>query len=149
MMAIMKNIYAAIYAFILILASFTILNTMFMAVMERTREIGMMKALGMKEGEIGWLITLEALILGTMASLIGAAGGALLAYYVSTKGIDYTAAFEKIRDVEIPLSYIYKGEFSWLTILVGFLLGILFSVLASIFPARRAAKLDAAEAMKE
>lgn len=149
MMTIIKNLYGAIYAFILLLASFTILNTMFMAVMERTREIGMMKALGMKEGEIGRLITLEALILGTMASLIGAAGGTLLAYYVSTVGIDYTAAFKSIRDVEIPLSYIYRGEFSWLTILVGFLLGVMFSVLASIFPARRAAKLDAAEAMKE
>jgi len=148
MMTIMKTIYGAIYAFILILASFTILNTMFMAVMERTSEIGMMKALGMKEGEISRLITLEALILGVMASLVGAAGGTLLAYYVSTAGIDYTAAFEKIRDVEIPLSYIYRGEFSWLTILVGFSLGVLFSVLASIFPARRAAKMEPTEAMK-
>jgi putative ABC transport system permease protein len=148
MMTIIKNLYAAIYAFILLLASFTILNTMFMAVMERTREIGMMKALGMKEGEIGRLITLEALILGTIASLIGAAGGTLLAYYVSTAGIDYTAAFKSIRDVEIPLSYIYRGEFSWLTILVGFSLGVLFSVLASIFPARRAAKMEPTEAMK-
>jgi len=149
MMTIIKNIYGAIYVFILLLASFTILNTMFMAVMERTREIGMMKALGMKEGEIGRLITLEALILGTLASLVGAAGGTLLAYYVSTVGIDYTAAFKSIRDVEIPLSYVYRGEFSWLTILVGFLLGVLSSVLASIFPARRAAKMEPTEAMRE
>ena len=149
MMSIMKTIYGAIYAFILVLASFTIVNTMFMAVMERTREIGMMKALGMREREISRLIILEALILGVMASLVGAGLGTLLAYYISTAGIDYTAAFDKIRDVEIPLSYVYKGEFSWLTILTGFSLGALFSVLASIFPARRAAKLDAVEAMKE
>lgn len=148
MMAIIKYMYGAIYAFILLLASFTILNTMFMAVMERTREIGMMKALGMKEGEINRLIILEALILGTLASLIGALGGTLLAYYVSTAGIDYTAAFKQIRDIEIPLSYVYKGEFSWLTIFVGFLLGIFFSVLASILPARRAAKMEPTEAMK-
>jgi putative ABC transport system permease protein len=149
MMAIMRYIYAAIYAFILVLASFTILNTMFMAVMERTKEIGMMKALGMKEGELSRLIILEALILGTLASFIGAIGGTLLAYYISTVGIDYTAAFEQIKDVEIPLAYVYKGEFSWLTILTGFLLGALLAVLASVFPARRAANLDAAEAMKE
>jgi putative ABC transport system permease protein len=149
MMTIIKNLYAAIYAFILLLASFTILNTMFMAVMERTREIGMMKALGMKEREVSLLITMEALILGTMASLVGAAGGTLLAYYVSTVGIDYTAAFQQIRDIEIPLSYVYRGEFSWLTILVGFLLGVLFSVLASIFPALRAARMEPTEAMRE
>ena len=148
MMVLIKYMYAGIYAFILLLASFTILNTMFMAVMERTREIGMMKALGMKEGEIGRLITLEALILGVMASLAGAAGGTLLAYYVSTAGIDYTAAFKSIRDIEIPLSYVYKGEFSWLTIGTGFLMGVFFSVLASILPARRAAKLEPTEAMK-
>jgi putative ABC transport system permease protein len=149
MIAIIRYIYAVIYAFILVLASFTILNTMFMAVMERTKEIGMMKALGMKEGEIGRLITLEALILGMMASFIGAIGGTLLAWYISTAGIDYTAAFEQIRDIEIPLSYVYRGEFSWLTILVGFSLGVLFAVLASIFPARRAAKMEPTEAMRE
>ena len=149
MMSIMKTIYGAIYAFILVLASFTILNTMFMAVMERTKEIGMMKALGMREGEISRLITLEALILGGMASFAGAIGGTLLAYYISTAGIDYTAAFEKIRDVEIPLSYVYRGEFSWLTILTGFSLGVMFSVLASIFPARHAAKMLPTEALRE
>ncbi len=149
MMNIIKYLYAAIYAFILLLASFTILNTMFMAVMERTKEIGMMKALGMREGEIGRLITLESLILGTLASFAGAIGGTLLAYYVSTIGIDYTAAFKSIRDIEMPLAYIYRGEFSWLTILFGFMMGIIFSVLASVFPARRAAKMNAVEAMRE
>ena len=148
MMSIMKKIYGAIYAFILVLASFTILNTMFMAVMERTKEIGMMKALGMKDGEISWLITLEAMILGTMASFVGAIAGSLLAYYVSTAGIDYSAAFKQIKDVEIPLPYIYRGEFSWLTILVGFLLGVLMATLAAIPPAWRAAKMEPTEAMK-
>jgi len=148
MMTLIKYFYAAIYIFILILASFTILNTMFMAVMERTKEIGMMKALGMREGGIDRLIISEAFILGIMASFIGSVFGTLLAYYVSTAGIDYTAAFKGIRDVEIPLSYVYKGQFSWLTISLGFFMGVLFSVLASVFPARRAAKLDPAEAMK-
>jgi putative ABC transport system permease protein len=149
MMTLIKYIYAGIYAFILILASFTILNTMFMAVLERTREIGMMRALGMRGKEISRLITLEALIIGVLSSLAGAAGGALLAYYVSTAGIDYTAAFQSIRDVEVPLAYIYKGEFSWLTIGTGFIMGVLFPVLASILPARRAARLEPTEAMKE
>lgn len=148
MMAIMKYIYGVMYAFILILASFTIFNTMFMAVMERTKEIGMMKALGMKEGEVRRMIILEAAILGAIASFTGAAAGTLLAYYISTAGIDYTATFEKMRDVEIPLSYIYYGLFSWGTILVGFMLGVIFSVLAAIFPALRAAKMEPVEALR-
>ena len=149
MMTITRNIYAVIYAFILILASFTILNTMFMAVMERTKEIGMMKALGMKGGEVVRLIVLEAMILGVMASFVGAVFGTLFGYYISVVGIDYTAVFEKMGTVEIPLPNVYHGLFSWTTILTGFILGVVFAVLAAIAPARRAAKLEAAEAMRE
>lgn len=144
-----KGLYEVIYAFILVLASFTILNTMFMAVLERTKEIGMMKALGMREGEISRLIIYEAAILGVISSFIGALGGTLLGYYISTHGLDYSALYEQMGDVEVALSNIYYGLFSWGTVLTGFLLGVVISILAAVFPAWRAAKLDPAEAMRE
>ncbi|MDD5594324.1 MAG: FtsX-like permease family protein, partial [Candidatus Margulisbacteria bacterium] len=149
MMTAARGIYAVIYAFILVLASFTILNTMFMAVLERTKEIGMMKALGMREGAVGRLIVLESMILGFLASFAGAAFGAIFSYYISVVGLDYTAVFEKMGTVEIPLPNVYHGLFSWTTILTGFILGVVLAVLAAISPARRAAKLEAAEAMRE
>jgi putative ABC transport system permease protein len=147
--AIARYIYMGIYALILILASFTILNAMFMAVMERKREIGMMKAMGMKAREVVRMIVLEALLLGIGASLAGAAAGAGLSWYISTAGVDYTAVFEKMGNTEIPLSYVYRGLFDWNFILTGFLLGIFFTVLAAFAPARRAARLDPADAMRE
>jgi len=95
------------------------------------------------------LIVLEAMILGVMASFVGAVFGTLFGYYISVVGIDYTAVFEKMGTVEIPLPNVYHGLFSWTTILTGFILGVVFAVLAAIAPARRAAKLEAAEAMRE
>lgn len=148
MNTVAKGIYEVIYAFILILASFTILNTMFMAVMERTKEIGMMKALGMKEGEISRLIIYEAAILGVMSSFIGALGGTLLGYYISVNGLDYSALYEKMSNVEIALPNVYHGLFSWQTVLTGFLLGVFISILAAVFPALRAARMEPTEALR-
>lgn len=149
MNTIAKGMYEVLYAFILILASFTILNTMFMAVMERTKEIGMMKALGMREGEISRLIILESGILGAISSFIGAAGGALLGYYISVTGLNYSTLFEKISNVEVPLPNVYHGLFRWETVLVGFVLGVVMSVAAAVFPALRAAGMEPTEALRD
>ncbi|MBE0975037.1 FtsX-like permease family protein, partial [Escherichia coli] len=55
----------------LLAASFGIINTLLMAVQERTREIGLMKALGMTGGKIFGLFTMEAVVIGLLGSLIG------------------------------------------------------------------------------
>jgi len=82
-LALAGVIYRFIYFLILVLASFTILNTMFMSVLERTREIGMMKSLGMKNRQIIGLVLLEALLLGVIASFFGAIVGSGISYYLS------------------------------------------------------------------
>jgi putative ABC transport system permease protein len=147
---LVKYIYGFIYAVILILASFTILNTMFMSVLERTREIGMMKALGMKNGQIVRMILLEAMLVGILAAGVGAVLGAGMAYYLSTVGLDFTPVFEKMGgSFNFPLSYIYRGVFRWRYIFTGFGFGILFAVLAAIPPALRAAKMEPTEALHE
>lgn len=149
-MKVAKYAYGTIYFLILMLASFVILNTMFMAVLERTKEIGTMKSLGMKDREIVRLILLEALLIGVMASAVGALFGTGMSYYLATKGLDFTSVFEAIKsDFDIPVSYVYRALFSWKYVFVGFCFGVLFSVLAAIPPAMRAAKMEPTEALKE
>jgi len=148
-MTIARNVYGFLYFLVLFLASFTILNTMFMAVLERTKEIGMMKALGMKNRQVMVVILLEAMLIGTIASFIGAVWGSGVAYYLATKGIDFTATFEKMGTVNFPLSYVYRAVFSWGIIFFGFCMGVLFSVVAAIPPALRAAKMEPTEALRE
>lgn len=147
---IVKYVYAAIYAVVLFLASFTILNTMFMAVLERTREIGMMKALGMKNQQVIRVILLEALLIGIIASFIGALLGAGIAYYLSVEGIDLTSTWEAMKgEFKFEVPYIFRAVFSWGIVLFGFCMGILFSVVAAIPPALRAAKMESTEALRE
>ena len=148
-MGLAKNVYASIYFLILFLASFTILNTMFMSVLERTKEIGMMKSLGMKNRQVMGVILLEALLIGFIASFIGAMWGAGIAYYLAVEGIDFSAVFDAIKGtMNIPISYVYRALFSWGIVFFGFCMGILFSVLAAIPPALRAAKMEPTEALR-
>lgn len=148
-MTIARNAYGFLYFLVLFLASFTILNTMFMSVLERTREIGMMKALGMTDRQVMGVVLLEALLIGAIASFIGAVWGTGAAYYLATKGIDFTATFEQMGTMNFPISYVYRAVFSWGIIFFGFCMGILFSVMASIPPALRAAQMAPTEALKE
>jgi putative ABC transport system permease protein len=143
---LVRWIYFIILVIIVLLSAFTILNTMFMAVLERTREIGMMKALGMTNRQLVIMILLEALVLGALASLIGVALGAGLSYYMSTHGLDLTKTVEKM---EFPTFNVYYGDFSWKYILVSFIIGMVCSMLAAIFPAIRAAKMEPTEALHE
>ncbi len=148
-MTIARYIYAAIYFVILFLASFTILNTMFMAVLERTKEVGMMKSLGMKNRQVIRVILSEAMLIGILASFVGAILGTGIAYYMSIVGIDFTSTFEPMAEIKMELSYIYRAVFSWGIVFTGFCFGIFFSVLAAIPPALRAAKMEPTEALRE
>ncbi|MFH1387201.1 MAG: FtsX-like permease family protein [bacterium] len=148
-MVIARNVYAGLYFLVLFLASFTILNTMFMSVLERTHEIGMMKALGMKDRQVMGVVLLEALMIGTLASFIGALWGAGVAYYLAVVGIDFTSTFEQMGALNFPISYVYRALFSWGTIFFGFGMGILFSFAAAIPPALRAAQMEPTEALRE
>ena len=148
-MVIARNVYAGLYFLVLFLASFTILNTMFMSVLERTKEIGMMKALGMKNRQVMGIVMLEALLIGTIASFIGAIWGSGIAYYLATRGLDFTATFETMGTINFPISSVYHALFSWGIVFFGFCMGILFSVAAAVPPALRAAKMEPTESLKE
>jgi putative ABC transport system permease protein len=144
-----RNVYAGLYFLVLFLASFTILNTMFMSVLERTKEIGMMKSLGMKDRQVMGVVLLEALLIGIIASFIGAVWGSAVAYYLTVVGIDFTATFKQMGALNFPIPYVYRAIFSWQIILFGFCMGILFSLMAAVPPALRAAKMEPTEALRE
>jgi putative ABC transport system permease protein len=145
-MVMINWIFGFIMVIIVLLSAFTILNTMFMTVLERTREIGMMKALGMRNGQLVSMVMLEAMVLGVLASGIGAVLGTIFMYLLTIYGIDVTTTVSKM---DFPTPYVYYGVFDWLYTLAGFLLGVAAAVLASIFPALRAARLEPTEALHE
>lgn len=143
---LVRWIYLIILIIMVLMSAFTILNTMFMTVLERTREIGMMKALGMTNRQLSLMVLLEALVLGALASSIGAVLGGGLSYYFSTHGLDFTKTVEKM---DFPTFNVYYGDFSWKYIVVSLIIGVICSVMAAAFPAKRVTKMEPTEALHE
>lgn len=133
---ILQAIVVTFGAIAVIASIFGIINTMYISVLQRTREIGLMKALGMRGRDIGRLFRFEAAWIGFIGGLIGAGLGLLTGYLVNpviSKAIDYEGNLLKFEPLQV----------------VGLiLLLIIVSVLAGWLPSRKAAKLDPIEALR-
>jgi len=121
----------------LIASVFGIINTQYISVLERTREIGLMKALGMRGRHVKRLFQLEAAWIG----LIGGAVGAVLAW-----GIGMALNPWISKQMSIGENRILVFEF-WPIVALLFAL-VLVAMVAGWFPARKAAKLDPIEALR-
>ena len=146
-MDLAKLIYNQVYIFLVLLASIVVVNTMIMIVKERTREIGMMAALGLEGKDIIRLFLVEGGIMGIAGSLIGAVLGFLLTKHFAKVGIDYTAAMSGISQ-DIAFNAILRPVASLGNAIFAFILGVTIVTLACIIPARKAAGLEPTEAMR-
>lgn len=123
----------------LLAAAFGIVNTLYMSVQERTREIGLMKAMGMGSGRIFTLFSLEAAFLGFLGSAIGA-GIAILA------GTGISSALSETLLADLPgLTLIAFDPASIVTIIM---LVMAIAFLSGTLPAARAAKADPVESLR-
>ncbi len=145
---IARKIYNFIYIFIIVMACFVLVNTLIMIINERTREIGMMTALGLKSREILYLFTIEGAIIGILGSAIGAVLGGILTRVTSVTGIDYSAAMEGMS-ADLMFEPIFYTVFSLENIIFCFILGVLVVTIACIIPARKAAQLEPTEALRQ
>lgn len=130
------NVFAAIA---LLAATFGIVNTLFMAVQERTREIGLMKALGMSRARIFMLFSFEAILIGFWGAII-ALGAANILGRIGSK-IASNTLFKAFDGLQL-------FSFPWQSMLPIILLIMFIAFLAATLPARRAAKLDPIEALR-
>jgi len=123
----------------LLAASFGIVNTLFMSVQERTREIGLMKAMGMGSGKVFGLFSLEAVFIGFLGSAIGVGIGMIVGTAISSLLSGAILA-------DLPgLTLI---AFDPLSISVIILVVMAIAFLAGTLPAARAAKADPVESLR-
>lgn len=125
----------------LLVASFGIANTMIMSILERTREIGIMKAIGAEDREIKLIFFFEAAVIGLTGGIIGT---------LAAWGIDAVANRLAYRFVLKPQGASFVDFFSlppylWLGA-IAFALAV--SVLAALYPAARAARIDPVRALR-
>ncbi len=123
----------------LIAAGFGIINTLLMSVQERTREIGLMKALGMGAGKIFALFSTEAVFIGFLGSAIGA---------LAAIGLGTVISEVLASGVLADLAGLKILSFDPLSVLGVTLLVMLIAFLAGTLPANRAARLDPIEALR-
>lgn len=124
------------------------LNTMLMSVMERTREFGLIRAMGVAKGAIRQMILVEGLVLGLIGSAAGIAAALLLDLHTATAGIDLSVMYKDMDLGGIAFDYVIRTAWDWrLALLLGAGMTVL-SVLASLYPARWALKIRPADAMR-
>jgi ABC-type lipoprotein release transport system permease subunit len=137
---------------ILLIAGVGILNLMLMVVFERTREIGLLAAMGLKRGETVVLFLLEGVLVGLLGALAGSVlGGAIGAHY-GRVGIDWVALYGGMDVGEVSPLIGLMGDRLYLRIGIDVLAGRALTVgviaaLASLYPAWQASRREPAEAL--
>lgn len=134
------------YGVLLLLVAFSVLNTQLMSVLERTREFGVMLALGMRPGRLARLVGMETLLLAGLGLLLGVLLGALLTWYLSHTGFTYPGLEEMAAKFNLP-GRMYP-RISFLSLLSGPLLVFLGALLAALYPALRLLRLQPVSAMR-
>lgn len=145
------NIYnRAFIIFFFIITLVGIANTMLMAVLERTKEIGMLKALGMTDLSVVKLFLTEAGIIGFIGSLIGIIFSIPFIYYLIYHGVDYTSMIEKagVNNFGYRVLGIFKGTWNFPTMFGSLFVVSFISSLTAFFPAMRAVKIKIVEALR-
>jgi len=137
---------------ILLIAGVGILNLMLMAVFERTREIGLLAAMGLKRGETVLLFLLEGVMIGLVGALAGCLIGGVMGAYLGRVGIDWATIYGGVELSEFGDMFGLMGDRLYVKIGLGVLLqraltvGII-SALASLYPAWQASKREPADAL--
>ena len=126
-------VYYILAAVIALPGLLALINTLAMAVLERTREIGMLRAVGMTQRQVVTMVLAESLTLSLIGTALGLIAGIWMAY--SLVGALSSTGF--------PLNF----YFPWQGLAVGAILGVVFGVLAALLPARAAARLRITDAL--
>jgi len=129
----------------ILLAVLVIVNTILMSVFERTWEIGIINAVGMKGRQVLLLLLFEALMIGIIGGIVGILVGSGFGYLLEVKGITIGKAVE---GYPIPIRQVIYGDLTWFPVIRSFLMGLFASVLGAFLPALKASRMEPAEALR-
>ena len=140
----------AIASISLLVAGIGIMNIMTVSVMERIREIGILKAIGAKSRTILTMFLTEAMLIGVMGGLIGVFMGYGLSYVLAygLSGLvqpdQQGTGFQSPETQRMTISPVFSMEWT----IVAFAFAVIVCIIFGLYPARKAAKLDPVEALR-
>ena len=131
-----------ILTLIILVASFNIISTLIVMVMEKTKDIGILKAIGMTSSDIRKIFTYQGMLIGTLGIVLGALGGFLLC-----------GLLEKYEFIKLPADIYYIDKLPvaiqlWPDIILIVLAAIVITLVSTLYPAAKAAKLEPVEALR-
>ncbi len=146
-----KNLFAAmklekiamfiILALIVLVAAFNIASTLIMMVMEKNRDIGILKSMGAANGSVMAIFMIEGTLIGVVGTAIGAVAGSIICFVadkyhlIKLSGDVYYLSYLPFRMTSLDFVLICVGS-------------ILLSFISTIYPSRQAARLDPVEAIR-
>jgi putative ABC transport system permease protein len=143
----LRQFFAVLYAFLgifgslaLIVASVGIVNTLVMAILERRREIGIMKAIGASDGDVKKLFFAEAGAMGILGGLVGVALGWAIGQVINFGTNVY------LRRQSLPPEHFWAVPWWLVALAIGF--SFVVSLVSGLYPAGRAAHLDPVQALR-
>jgi putative ABC transport system permease protein len=122
----------ALLGLALIIAILGIVNTLALSVIERTREVGLLRAIGLSRKQLRRMIRLESVVISLLGAVLGVAMGIVFGVLIT-----YALRDEGLEVIRVPV--VQLGVF--------FVLALFIGVLAAVLPARRAARLDVLQAI--
>jgi len=138
--------YIAFMIIILAALAFGIVNTMLMVVLERTKELGMLTAIGMNKKRVFRMIMTESVFLSLIGGVVGMAVSWIAVTLTSRNGINFVKYGEGFEALGFS-SHIYP-DISFTFFIMVTILIVITGILSSIYPALKALKLDPAEALR-
>ena len=142
------GVFSYIFVIVLMLGlAFGLLNTMLMAVFERTREIGMLMAIGMSKRKVFFMIVYETFMLSIIGTIISIIGSSILIRWLSERGIDLSAFSDVMQELgfeTLIYPYLAGSFYIFLPIIV-----LIISLFAAIYPAIKALRLNPSDAVRK
>lgn len=134
------------YLLLVLVVAFSILNTFLMAIFERTREFGVLMALGTTPGRLTKVLLIESMTMTLLGIVGGIMIGSLITLYFQTHGFDISGASELLNQFGIS-GRIYP-KLTWLSAISGPLAVLVITFLAALYPALKVQRLHPVEAMR-
>lgn len=148
MEALMDNVVFFMAAFVYFLVGLGVLNTMLMSVLERTREFGVLMALGTRPSKVIKVVLAESFWIATVSVLVGALLGSWLSWHFGQAGLQVIQGSDSFQIEGATISTLVKTRFIFADVLKATSLVYFMALIVGLYPASRITRLQPAEALR-